>query len=458
VRPRMRLPRPPDTAPGRLGHRPEDGPGCGGPPRCLHARGPGRAGAVPALRFVRTRDGARQGSGGLERPLRGALAGAVGVALAALTLAGCGGNDDEQASPTPTPSTPPTSPPTTAEPAPAPPPPFLIGAVDDAVRNQGPTLDQLRDAGFGAVAITSVWQPGLLAAPPEELAVLRDVAERAGALRVVLRVYHAGSVTTPLTDDARGQFAAYVAAILREIPRLRDVIVGNEPNLNRFWMPQFDENGSDAAAPAYFALLAEVYDTAKEAADDATIWGGALAPRGIDRPGTGRDTHSPTVFIRDLGAAYRASGRTRPPLDGFAFHPYPASSSIPPDRPTAAESTSIGLADYEEKLAPLLEEAFGRRLPVLYSELGVETTIPPDKAPLYEGTEAVRPVDETTQADYYRRAIELAACQQGVAGLLLFHSHDEPSLVGFQSGVYYVDGTPKTSLVPVRAAIMNTGC
>jgi hypothetical protein len=31
-----------------------------------------------------------------------------------------------------------------------------------------------------------------------------------------------------------------------------------------------------------------------------------LQPRGIDRPGTGRDTHSPTTFIRDLGAAFRA--------------------------------------------------------------------------------------------------------------------------------------------------------
>ena len=58
------------------------------------------------------------------------------------------------------------------------------------------------------------------------------------------------------------------------------------------------------------------------------IWGGALAPRGIDRPGTGRDTHSPTTFIRDLGAAYRASGRERassrrvrvPPLPGELEH------------------------------------------------------------------------------------------------------------------------------------------
>jgi len=330
--------------------------------------------------------------------------------------------------------------------------------VDDAVRHPGPTLVQLQEAGFGAVGITSFWQPGLTAPTAEELAVLKDLAARAGETRIFLGVYHPGSATTPLTSDARAQFASYVAAIVRDVPSIGDVIVGNEPNLNRFWLPQFDEAGNDVAAPAYFALLVEVYDAAKEADGEVRIWGGALAPRGIDRPGTGRDTHSPTTFIRDLGAAYRASGRDDPPLDGFAFHPYPASSSIPPDRPTDPASKSILMADYEEKLRPLLDEAFGPGLPVLYSELGVETAIPPGKAPLYEAAEPGKPVDEATQADYYRRAIELASCQENVVGLLLFHSHDEPALTGFQSGVYYVDGTSKTSFEPVRDAIQSAGC
>jgi hypothetical protein len=288
--------------------------------------------------------------------------------------------------------------------------------------------------------------------------VLQDVAARAGDLRIFLAVYSPGSATTPLSADARAAFGSYVAAVLREVPEIRDVVVGNEPNLNRFWLPQFDESGADLAAPAYFALLAVVHDAAKEAAADVRIWGGALAPRGIDRPGTGRDTHSPTTFLRDLGAAYAASGREEPPLDGFAFHPYPASSSIPPDRPTDGESTSILLADYEEKLRPLLDEAFGPGLPVLYSELGVETAIPPGKASLYEGSEPAKPVDESTQADFYRRAIALAACQPDVAGILLFHSQDEPALSGFQSGVYYADGTRKSSLAAVRKAAERTMC
>ena len=236
------------------------------------------------------------------------------------------------------------------------------------------------------------------------------------------------------------------------------MIIGNEPNLNRFWLPQFDAAGEDVAAPAYLALLIDVYDAVKKADPKMTVWGGALAPRGIDRPGTGRDTQSPTTFIRDLGAAFRASGRDEPPLDGFAFHPYPASSSVPPDRPTDPKSASILMADYEEKLRPLLDEAFGPGVPVLYSELGIETTIPASKAALYTGTEPGKPVDEATQADYYRRAIRLAACQANVTALLLFHSQDEPELGGFQSGVSYADGTPKASLEPVRDAIRDARC
>jgi hypothetical protein len=359
--------------------------------------------------------------------------------LIVLSLAGCGGDSSQPPS-------------DSADEG------FVVGAVDDVIRHPGPALDQLREAGFDAVGVTSFWQPGLSAPTPEELDVLRDVAGRADGTRIFLSVYQPGSATTPLTAEARTQFASYVEAIVREVPKIRDIVVGNEPNLNRFWLPQFDQSGNDVAAPAYFALLSEVYDAAKEADENVTIWGGALAPRGIDRPGTGRDTHSPTTFIGDLGAAYQASGRTEPPLDGFAFHPYPASSSIPPDRPTDSASKSILLADYEEKLAPLLKEAFGHSLPVLYSELGVETAIPAAKASLYEGTEAGKPVDEATQADYYRRAIELASCQKDVVGLLLFHSHDERALTGFQSGVYYVDGTPKASLDPVRKAIRAAGC
>ena len=149
--------------------------------------------------------------------------------------------------------------------------------------------------------------------PPEhEAAVLANVSAAAAlnGVRVFVSVYHIGSRTTPLTPEARSEFAAYAAALATANPSFRDLIVGNEPNLNRFWLPQFNLDGTGASAPAYLQLLAETYDAVKAVAPDARIWGGALAPRGVDRPGTGRDTISPDALPpRSSGAAYR---RERP--------------------------------------------------------------------------------------------------------------------------------------------------
>jgi hypothetical protein len=91
----------------------------------------------------------------------------------------------------------------------------------------------------------------------------------------------------------------------------------------------------------------------------------------------------------------------------------------------------------------------------VYDEFGVESLIPTAKGALYTGTEpaTTRPVDEATQAAYYRTALGLAFCQPNVQGLFLFHTADEPALDRWQSGLYYVDGTPKTSLAPVKVAI-----
>jgi hypothetical protein len=277
-------------------------------------------------------------------------------------------------------------------------------------------------------------------------------------VRVILSIYPYGSSVTPLTPEQQQDFATFAASVVKKYPAVHDVIVGNEPNLNRFWLPQFGPDGQDVAAPAYESLLATTYDAIKAVDPHSTVFGGALAPRGVDKPNTGRDTHSPTAFIADLGAAYRASGRQVPIMDAFAFHPYPENSTIGPDFPHP-NSTAIGLADYD-KLVGLLGQAFdgtaqrGSALPILYDEFGIETQIPADKAGLYTGKEpaTTKPVSEQTQAQDYRQAMTMAFCQPNVLGLLLFHVQDEASLAAWQSGVYYVDGSEKTSLGPVRDA------
>ena len=341
-----------------------------------------------------------------------------------------------------------------------------LGAAEDAVRSASlveseSAMGLLRLGGFRAVRITSIWEPGLTAPTANEAAVLENVAAAAAlhGVRVYLSVYHAGSRTTPLTPEAQAEFAAYTAAVAGKNPTIRDLIVGNEPNLNRFWLPQFNPDGTGASAPAYLSLLAATYDAVESAAPGARVWGGALAPRGVDRPGTGRDTISPTRFLRELGEAYRASGRAKPVMDGFAFHPYGEHSSAPVDR-LPADKDHLGLVD-QDRLVRLLGHAFdgtaqgGSGLPILYDEYGIESVVNPEKAALYSGAEptTTRPVAEPTQAAAYAQALRIAYCQSNVAGILLFHSADETSLAGWQSGLFYPDGTAKSSLSTVRGTL-----
>jgi hypothetical protein len=348
-------------------------------------------------------------------------------------------------------------------------PVLAVGAVEDDLRaatavEAEARMALFRLAGFRAVRVTSIWMPGQTRPGETELRILGNVAEAANrhGVRVYVTVMHPGSRTTPLTDEARSDFAASAAALVRAVPAIRHVIVANEPNLNRFWLPQFGLDGSSVAPAAYLELLERTYDAVKGVSPGVRVYGGAVSPRGSDRPEGTRHTHSPTKFIQELGLAYRASGRDRPVMDAFAIHPYADNSSQPP---TTAHplTTTIAVADYG-KLVALLGAAFdgtaqpGTELPILYGEFGVESQIPEGKAGLYTGTEpaATRPVVEETQADYYRQALALAFCQPTVEGVLLFLSRDERARAGWQSGVYYVDGTPKGSLPRVSEALDRT--
>jgi hypothetical protein len=322
-----------------------------------------------------------------------------------------------------------------------------------------------RDAGLRTVQLSAVWTPPLTEPPHDELAALRTTARaaRAAGIRPIVAVYQF-SGSTPATPEARREFVAFAASIVRAIPEVRDVVVGNEPNLNLFWVPQFDRDGSDAAAPAYLELLAEAYDALKDVDADVTVIGGALAPRGGDDPTAARQTHSPTAFLRDLGAAYRASGRRRPVMDALSIHTY-GDNSLEPPTLAHPRTTTIGLADYD-KLVRLLGQAFdgtgqrGSSLPIVYGEYGVETLVPPGHRAAYTGQEfpSTHPVPAGLQGLRYAEAVHLAACQPNVTMLLLFHVADEPRLEGWQSGVYWADGAPKPSLAPVRDAAEHPSC
>jgi hypothetical protein len=372
-------------------------------------------------------------------------------------------------------------PPATTSPVPAttsaiPPPPgphshrekvFTVGVVDDSLSQQNPAsarqlVDISHRAGFDAVVLSAAWSRGRTRPQASVVHGILNVARAArdDHMRLFLVAWNGLATNTPRTQSERGQFATFAASLVKAIPSVHGVIVGNEPNLNTFWLPQFGRDGRDVAAVGYEDLLARSYDAIKAASPGVEVIGGTLSPHGADRPRGLRPTHSPTAFIRDLGHAYRASGRDRPLMDAFAIHPYMLSSRIPPTVPHP-KTTEITLADYR-KLVTLLDEAFrgtrqrGRTLPILYTEFGVQTVLPATKLSAYQpGTtpNAEEGVSAATQAAYYRQALGLAYCQPTVRGLFVFHTFDESSLNGWQSGLYYADRTPKPSARGFRRAV-----
>jgi len=345
---------------------------------------------------------------------------------------------------------------------------MFVGATEDNVRSLSPLvakskMDMAALAGFDAVRMSIFWQPGEQRVGGDDEIVLRNASTAAqlDGVRLIVSIYPTDWRSVPLTAGARGQFASYAASIANEFPEIRDFIVGNEPNLNLFWMPQFGMGGLDLAARSYELLLARTYDALKLVSDDVNVIGGALASHGQDKPGSLRPTHSPTAFIKDLGAAYRATKRSRPIMDMFAIHPYLIPSKLPP---TFAHplTTTIGVADYP-KLVKLLTTAFrgtaqrGETLPIVYDEFGYQSKIPQPLQFVYNhlGSKAAADaIPESLQAKYYAQAFALAACQPTVAGMLIFHVVDERDARAWQSGLYYGNGRPKTSLPKVRAAAL----
>jgi hypothetical protein len=346
---------------------------------------------------------------------------------------------------------------------------MTIGASEELVKSDvlaqsQAQLELATAAGLQLIRITGFWQPGQSAPPPALLKSLETTQKAASAsgIELMLSVYPASNLQVPLDDTGRAQFASFVAGVARAFPEIRRFVIGNEPNLNFFWLPQYNADGTSAAPAAYSQLLAQTYDALKAVDPQIEVIGGAVSPAGTDNPTGIRPSHSPGNFILGMGAAYRAMARSTPIMDAFAFHPYGQRSKSPPTAQNP-NSTRISLADYG-KLVSFLGQAFdgtgqrGSTLPIVYDEYGVQTTPPPAKQALYthlDSPSATDAVSEEEQAAYYRQALQIAACQPNVEAFLFFHTVDEIDARRWQSGLYYPDLTPKTSLPAVRSAVLE---
>src|SRR5262249_52499522 len=157
--------------------------------------------------------------------------------------------------------------------------------VEDAAQfgNAQREMELAARSGLQAIALSAVWHRGEQTVDEAQLAGLRRAvaAAKDKDIRPIVSVYQL-SRDTPSTAADRSDFASFAASLATALPDVHDFVVGNEPNIDLFWRPQFGPAGEDAAAPAFEALLAQTYDALKAVDSHIDVIGVGLAPRGSD--------------------------------------------------------------------------------------------------------------------------------------------------------------------------------
>jgi len=269
-------------------------------------------------------------------------------------------------------------------------------------------------------------------------------------IHVVLALYgRPGSAHNPKLFCG---WSAMVAATVAQWG-IDDFIIWNEPNTALYWSPQ---NSSTPAA--YEALLAQCYDKIHRVNPAAQVVGFGLSPRS-----NGPSQTAPIPFIEAVGAAYRASKRTKPIMDQMSIHPYPN-----PNSPT--DSPSIGYANPNDYGIPNLDrvkqavwDAFHgtaqrttlNGLTFRIDELGwQDSTI---AYPQYYDRENVAVVSEQTQATYIAQTVErYFACDPTVTDVEWFLLVDEPTRDGRDHTGKHIGGGWQSGLLTTGGPGIST--
>jgi hypothetical protein len=343
-----------------------------------------------------------------------------------------------------------------------------VGVADDTLLGNpdggASYLGVMNDIGLRELRMPLTWdsrRPASIAHQAQIHALLPAATLRGVRVAFSFQARDAKALTS--SPEAQADFIAFMQKVARSYPTVRDIIVGNEPNQPRFWQPQFDAEGRNVSAQAYGALLAASYDALKAVDPGINVIGLGLSSRGNDNPNaSGNVSTSPVRFIHELGAAYRASGRTGPLMDELAYHPYPR-------RDTDALADGIlwpnaGAADLDrikqafwDAFHGTGQKTFENGLRVRLDEVGWQVAIPHTALHAYFGRETVKPTTEETQAAIYASLVRHAACDPHVNALLFFGLRDEHNLARWQAALMRADGTPRPAYASVKSVIAQTG-
>jgi hypothetical protein len=306
-----------------------------------------------------------------------------------------------------------------------------MGIQDDAWLRWGPgtlasrlaTLDTL---GVKTVRFTLLWSDVAARRPASPLdpndpaydwtafdAILDGL--RAHGITPIVTLYgsprwaNGGRAPNRLPRSGFGDFA-YAAS--KRYPWIRLWTVWNEPNTRVFSVP---------VSPRLYVqrLLNPAYVLLHEANRRNIVAGGVTSPR---KTASGM---APTSYMAGMHAAHAR-------LDAYAANPYPATKVETPFVDPCSWCQTLTLAHLAQ-IRALVTRYFGARQPLWLTEYGYQTN-PPDR---------LLGVSPARQALLLGEAALRVWEQPGVTVLVHFLVRDEPSLGGWQSGLFTARGAAK---------------
>ena len=304
-------------------------------------------------------------------------------------------------------------------------------------------FSSLRNVGMTENRMAVMWDPAHPTTITEQAFLDRAVPQAvAHGIEPIFAIYPAKARALVDTPNGIQLFAQYAAKVAERYPYVRKFICLNEGNQPRFHQPQFDDAGNAVAGAVQEAAMAACYDALKGVNPNIDVIGFGFSPRGNDDfDATSNVSRSPILFVKDIGDAYRKSGRTLPIADDVSIHCHPNANT---DAPSVGFSwPNAGCANLDrfkqawwdafhgtgqavfQETGPHATKSSGPFVRLFVDEAGYQAQIPASKAGYYSGSENVKPLDEATQGEYYSQLVSMVACDPNVALLNLFHLVDQ---------------------------------
>jgi len=308
-----------------------------------------------------------------------------------------------------------------------------MGIQDDAWLRWGPgtldeRLDTLNGLGVRTVRFTLVWREVASRAPADGRDPV-DPAYNWAPFDAVLDGLHAHGITPlvtiwgspgwangghPANWLPRSGLGNFAYAASKRYPWVHLWTIWNEPNTAVFSRP---------VSPALYVkrLLNPAYVLLHRANRTNVVGGGVTSPRAT------ASGMSPTAFMRGMRAAHAR-------LDAYAANPYPSSKRETPFSNLCSWCRTLTMARLPQ-IRALVTELFGRSKPLWLTEYGYQTN-PPDR---FIGVSPAR------QAQLVGQAALRVWQQPGVTVLIHFLVQDEPTIGGWQSGLFTAQGRAKAA-------------